>query len=150
MPEIVVIDASAVIDAATVGPRFDALTRLQERFATMAPALLAWELGNVVHGRKGAAFGATPARRSKALELMLAGIDLAPSDEASRQACGKLAARHALTFYDASYLELVQREEGSVLVTQDQALLAAAVRTVGRERATDLDGIPALLARVGD
>lgn len=150
MPDAVIVDASAVIDAATPGSRFEAFTAMQERFASRAPALLAWEVGNVVHGRKARSYGATPARRNQALELMLAGFELVATDEEGRARCGKLAARHALTFYDASYLELAARNDVDLLLTQDAALLQAARRVIGPARASDLDGLHALLARVLD
>lgn len=149
MPDRVVLDASAVIDAASPGPRFDLLTRLHERFAPAAPMLLAWELGNVAHGRNARAFGSDARNRSDAIELMLAGIELVPSDAASRAACGALSARHGLTFYDAAYLELASRDDESVLVAQDAKLLRAASTQLGVERAMRVDDVPALLARLG-
>ncbi|MGQ0536132.1 MAG: type II toxin-antitoxin system VapC family toxin [Methanobacteriota archaeon] len=149
MPDGVVVDASAVLDAASPGDDFGRYTLLQERFASTAPALLAWELGSVVHGRKAALFGASPEERSAALELLLAGIDLVPTDEAGRARTGALAARHSLRFYDASYLELAGRDDSTVFVTEDKRLLAAAARALGGDRATGLSGVPALVARAG-
>jgi predicted nucleic acid-binding protein len=149
MVELLVLDASAIIDAAKPGPRFDALSRLQERFSSTAPALLAWELGSVIHGRSAAAFGRTPAARAKALDLMLAGIDLVATDEGSRARCGALAQKRGLTFYDASYLELASRDDATCLLTHDKALLSAAQRELGAGRASGLDDADVLLARVG-
>lgn len=146
MPETAVLDASAVLDAATPGERFGAFTLLAERFAAVAPALLAWEIASVVHGRRRESFGKTTSRRSETIELLLAGIEMLPSDEGSRARTGALAERHGLTFYDASYLELAARDEATVLVTQDRALLAAAARVLGKGRASDLDGVPRLVA----
>lgn len=50
-------------------------------------------------------------------------VDLAPFPD--RTAVMTLARRHGLTFYDATYLELAQREE-IPLATLDRALTAAA------------------------
>ena len=49
------------------------------------------------------------------------GLDTLPSDDT----LFSLAKRHRLTFYDAAYLELAQRE-GIALATLDQALSRAA------------------------
>lgn len=146
MPDALVIDASALLDAAAPGPRFDTMSQLHERFALRAPELLAYEVGSVVHGRRAREHGTTPVARAGAVELLLAGIELIPTDAAMRARCGALAAAHALTFYDASYLELAETTDAA-LVTQDQALLAAGRRILGDERAVDLADAPRLLAR---
>ena len=150
MVDLLVLDASAILDAARPGARFDLMSRLQERFAARAPALLAWEIGSVAHGRMSASFGRTPAMRASAVELMLAGIELVPTDEASRTRSGALAQGHGLTFYDASYVELAARDDSTCLVTQDKALLRAARREMGDERAALLDEAAQLLVRVGE
>jgi predicted nucleic acid-binding protein len=147
MLEVAVLDASAVLDAATPGPRFDLMTRLHERLGAEAPALLAWELGSVVHGRKGRVFGSGLRKRADNLEMMLGGIDLVTTDEAGRRQAAALAARHGLTFYDASYLEVAARREGRCLVTQDAALLVAGARELGAGRVARLDDIGDLLLR---
>lgn len=148
MPDAAIVDASAVLDAAGIGPRFDAFTRLVERFDLRAPELLAYETGALVHGRLAPRFGATHARRARALEAMLDGVALHPTTPEARGRIAALASRHGLTFYDASYLELAEREEG-ILITQDKALLRAGLAALGAERASDLDGLDALLARLG-
>ena len=147
MPDLVVVDASAILDAARPGPSFDAYSKLQGEFVLQAPALVAWEIGNVVHGRRASDHGRSPAERASALELMIAGLDLVPSDARGRRRAGEIAARRGLTFYDASYLEVAERDTTACLVTQDRALLAASKQALGDERASDLAGIPKLLAR---
>ncbi|MEA3199788.1 MAG: hypothetical protein QOE90_1216 [Thermoplasmata archaeon] len=137
-PDVLVLDASVVLDGAAPGPRFDALSALHERFACRAPALLAWEIGHVVHGRRAALFAATPQKRAALVEAMLEGIELVPTDAAARAATARLAARHGLTFYDASYLELAAREPEGTLATHDAALRRAAQRELAG-RALGLD-----------
>lgn len=139
-PDVVVLDASALIDAAAQPARNRALQHIQETHALVAPFLLASEAGHVVHCKRPRSFGATPTARAEVLETMLEGIDLIAPDAASRHRAALLAARHKLTFYDAEYLELAARRAGALLLTQDQALLAAARRRLGTARAFDLAG----------
>lgn len=146
MPDLVVVDASAILDAARPGPFFDSFSKLHGDFALQAPALVAWELGNVIHGRRAKDHGRSPAERAAALDLMLAGLELLPTDARARLRAGEIAARRGLTFYDASYLEAAERDTTACLLTQDRALLAAAKLALGDQRATDLAGIQ-LLAR---
>lgn len=127
-PDVLVLDASVVLDGAAPGPRFDALSGLHERFACRAPALLAWEIGHVVHGRRAAAYGSMTPRRTALVEAMLEGIDLVATDASARASTARLATKHGLTFYDASYLELATREAEGALATHDAVLRRAAER----------------------
>lgn len=135
----VVLDASALLDGADARhpERGETVRDLQARFRCLAPALLAWEVGNVVHRKHPDAFGTTPAARAAFVETLLEGVDLVPSDGAARARCGALVAELGLTFYDAAYLELAMAR-GGVLVTQDRRLLQWA-RERGA-RAFDLEG----------
>ena len=146
----IVVDASAVIDGSSPANEewFAAWSEVLDAAPLLAPALLAWEIGNVVHGRGGARFGRDEASRATAVETMLEGIELVGTDEPTRQACGTVARKLALTFYDASYLELAVREDDRLLLTQDAALLAAGRKALGAKRAFDLDGISAGLAEI--
>lgn len=135
----VVLDASALLDGADPRQpdRGETVRELMSRHRCMAPALLAWEIGNVVHRKHPDAFGPTPAARVAFVDTLLDGVELAPSDEAARGRCGVLVAESGLTFYDAAYLDLAMAR-GGVLVTQDRRLSAWA-RQRGA-RAYDLEG----------
>lgn len=91
-----------------------------------APALWLWEMGNMlVMGH---------ARKRMTAELVEQGLgvlaqariqfDAAPNAHRQGQVA-RLAAAHGLTFYDASYLELVLRLNGQ-LASLDRQLLDAA------------------------
>jgi predicted nucleic acid-binding protein len=91
-----------------------------------APALWLWEMGNMlVMGQ---------ARKRIAPELVEQGLgmlaqariqfDAVPNPHRQAQVA-RLASTHALTYYDASYLELVLRLNGQ-LASLDRQLLAAA------------------------
>ncbi len=91
-----------------------------------APQLWTWEMGNMlVMGvlRERIA----PAQVEAGLELLgAARIDFDPPPSLHRQAqIARLALTHELTFYDASYLELVLRLNGQ-LATLDRKLISAA------------------------
>ena len=127
---LVVLDASALLDAADARrpDLAEALRDVQARHRCVAPGLLAWELGNVVHRKHPDAFG-PPERRQALVELLLEGVETRPSSRDARGRCGDLVAQTGLTFYDAAYLDLGLAGEGAaraVLVTQDRRLLAAA------------------------
>lgn len=122
---VVVLDASALLDGVDARrPEWgEAVRDLQARHPCLAPALLAWELGNVIHRKHPDVFG--PAR-AQLLEVLLEGVGLVEPDAASRRRCGELVAASGLTFYDAAYLDLAASEAGGVLVSQDRRLVAAA------------------------
>lgn len=91
-----------------------------------APQLWTWEMGNML------VMGAVRQRISTqqveaGLDLLAAtqiSFDPAPSLHRQTQ-IARLAQTHALTFYDASYLELVLRLNGQ-LATLDEKLFSAA------------------------
>lgn len=137
----IVIDTSALIDAtdaAHPGWAF-ALTRLHATHPVRAPVLLASEAGNVVHRKHPEIFGPSPVERAAFLEAILDGIDLSPQDPEARARCGAISAALRISFYDAEFVELAQREEGALLVTHDGPLLEAARRELGPHRALTLD-----------
>ena len=118
-----VLDASALLDGVDASrPEWaETMRDLQARYACRAPALLAWELGNVVHRKHPDVFGP---KRVELVEVLLDGVDLVPSDAASRARCAELVASTGLTFYDAAYLDLAR--EGAALVSQDRRLVSVA------------------------
>lgn len=132
-----ILDASALLDAVDSGrpERAAALRDVQARHPCRAPALLAWELGNVIHRKHPDAFG-PPERREALLELLLEGVDIVPSDAGGRARGAALVAATGLTFYDAAYLALAIDAPRPVLVSQDRRLVAAA-----RERGADAMGL---------
>lgn len=133
---LVVLDASALLDGVDRDhPEWaEAVRDLQARHPCRAPALLAWELGNVVHRKHPQTFGPD---RAGLVEVLLDGVDLVPSDAPARRRCGDLVAATGLTFYDASYLDLALAEPGGVLVSQDRRLVQAARDKGGRAYTLD-------------
>lgn len=102
-----------------------------------APALLAWEVGNVVHRKYAGRIGRSFEERAALVASLLAPIELLPADEAMVRRTGQLAEEHGLTFYDAAYLEAAGRREDGLLVTEDGKLLRIAARVLGKDRAFD-------------
>lgn len=62
-----------------------------------------------------------------------------PWDRSSVSRCGAIAEAFGLSFYDATFLDVAQSTAGSVLLAQDEKLLKAAERALGRARAFDFD-----------
>jgi predicted nucleic acid-binding protein len=115
-------------------PQADAILKALARDAAIVPALWWFEIRNVllVGERRGRASEQQTAQfldRLAVLRIEVAGLP----DEVNVM---KLARRHRLSFYDAAYLELAQRE-GVALATLDDDLAAAAraegVALVGAE-----------------
>jgi len=100
----------------------------------VAPALVAWEIANVVHVKRPAAFGPDVASRHALVEALLEGVEQVPPDAALLAACAQLAAGHRLSAYDAAYLALAAAEDAP-LVTEDARLRRAAQKELGVERA---------------
>ena len=127
----VVIDASAAAGWLVPDEQHDAADRHYMRARShpglyQAPALWLWELGNVLT----VAYRRNRLPRphyERGLELAAqaqVAIDPAPNLHRCSQVL-RLAEAHQLTFYDASYLELVVRLNGT-LVSRDAALVRAA------------------------
>lgn len=119
------------------------LAHVQSERPTWAPALLAWELGNVFFGRNSERIGRSPSAREEAFKDTLLGISLAPSDDQHLSRTTTLARRHRLSFYDAAYLEVAITRQ-ALLLTEDKAL-ADAARAEGIV-AYDIDGAARALA----
>lgn len=95
-----------------------------------APLLWTWETGNLL-AMAARCRRIQPEQVEQGLELLGAaqiGFD-APMTPHRQAQTARMAQTHGLTFYDASYLELVLRLNGQ-LASLDQQLLAAA-RTCG-------------------
>ncbi|OUM01939.1 type II toxin-antitoxin system VapC family toxin [Variovorax sp. JS1663] len=127
----IVIDASAA--AAWIMPDevSDAALRLyadatEPNEVFHAPALWVWETGNIlVMGQARGRIDGTQVEQAQAL-LAAANITFDPVPSLHRRAqIGRMAQAHGLTFYDASYLELVLRLNGQ-LASLDKKLVAAA------------------------
>lgn len=127
----VVIDASAAAAWLVPDAQHDAADRHYMRARShpglyQAPALWLWELGNVLT----VAYRRNRLPREhyeRGLELASnaqVAIDVPPNLHRCSQVL-RLAEAHQLTFYDASYLELVVRLNGT-LVSRDTALVRAA------------------------
>jgi predicted nucleic acid-binding protein len=129
----VTLDASATAawllpDEAT--PATDALYReaVDAEGVFQAPALWMWESGNLLRSaqRRGRLSASQVDRSVGLLRRAQVRLESAP-DEARMRATLLLAASHALSFYDASYLEQALRTEAR-LATRDAALQRAASR----------------------
>lgn len=139
---IFVIDASALLDTinADLPECSDALLALMTDHDCVAPALISWEVGHVMCGRRAHLYGKTPAERASRADDLLAGILLDAPRPGSRAATAAVAQAHGLTFYDAAYLELARRMEAAVFVSHDEALLKAAQKELrGRAVVRRLD-----------
>ncbi len=89
--------------------------------------LLIWEVGNILRTRRRAS-GLSQTSSDEAL-VALEDLEIglaSPGDAERLGAIGRVADDHALTFYDAGYLELAART-GGVLATLDRKLALAAV-----------------------
>lgn len=137
-----VIDASALLDTLdTDRPALlDGLIELMAAHDCAAPALLSWEVGNVMCGRRAHVFGKTPAERAGRADELLAGILLDPPRSTARAGTAAIAQAHGLTFYDAAYVELAHRLEAEILVSHDEGLFRAAKKELrGRAVVRRLD-----------
>jgi predicted nucleic acid-binding protein len=127
----VVIDASAAAAWLLPDEQHDAadlhyMRARSQAGVYQAPALWLWELGNVLtiayrRNRLGRA------HYERGLELAAqAQVEIDPPPNLHRRSqVLRLAEAHQLTYYDASYLELVVRLNGT-LVSRDAALVRAA------------------------
>ncbi|MCJ0763219.1 type II toxin-antitoxin system VapC family toxin [Variovorax terrae] len=91
-----------------------------------APTLWLWDVGNVMAMayRRNRLPRAHYERGLEIISMAMVEIDMPPNLHRRSQVL-RLAEAHALTYYDASYLELVVRLNGTLL-SRDRALAAAA------------------------
>lgn len=136
-----VLDANVALSGAVdeeADPRAEAarsiLPPLHHRFGLAAPALLVWEVGQIVHREHSASFGDDASERAEVVGDILAEIALDPPTPESTVRTSLLAEKLGLTFYDAAYLELAARDGTSLLVTEDEALRHAARALLGEGR----------------
>lgn len=134
------LDSSALLASLDVArpQASDAMRDLKAQFEAVAPTLVAWELGNVVHGRRRRLFGRTLEERLEVVDALLEGVELLPLEPGDLMAVGRDCEESGLTFYDAAFLELAARDDASVLVTEDAALRAQALKRLGPGRARAL------------
>ncbi len=91
-----------------------------------APQLWLWEMGNVlVTGHRRGRLALEDVERGQALLAALPVVMDAPPNAHRQAQIARLALTHELSYYDASYLELVLRLNGQ-LASRDRKLLAAA------------------------
>ena len=139
----VVLDSSALLaslDVARQPEASDAMRDLKGEHEAVAPTLVAWELGNVVHGRRRNAFGRSLDERLEVVSALLQGVTLMPLEAGDLLAVGRDCEESGLTFYDAAFLELTARDDEALLVTEDAALRAQAHKRLGKGRARALLG----------
>ncbi len=149
----VVVDASALIRPAAEERRHGGedplklvFAHLGSRFGLSAPALITWEVGNVIHKKFPGQFGGNPEVRDRVVHFMLRDVELDQPDRAAIEATARIVDEEGLTFYDASYLELAQRT-GGFLLTEDKRLLESARAVLGVDYGLDIAGA---LAHVQD
>jgi len=128
----VVIDTSALV-ASHEREQHAELGRLHARASIIAPALLAYEVGQVIHAKKPSAFEASASERADLVSALLGSIDLITPDDDSLRRSGELAEKERLSFYDASFLELAISRDASIL-TEDDKLAKIAIRVLGPTR----------------
>lgn len=99
----------------------------------LAPAVLRWELGNVLR-LKGAARGLlTHEQVLQALQdLPVLGVQIREDDEASTLAAARLSLDRSLSLFDAAFVVLALRT-GLPLLTADQRLARGAAGLVSTE-----------------
>jgi predicted nucleic acid-binding protein len=114
-----VVDASALAAVLFNEPGADAMAERLAGATLFAPALIEYEIGNTCR-KKCRRHPAEAAQLRAALEAM-AGLDLKLLD-VDLQATLRIAERHALSFYDASYLWVAQHR-GAPLVSLDSRLV---------------------------
>ncbi len=124
-----VIDASTVI--AAISPdeslaRARTLIGIALSQGARAPAIFAYEIANVLQVKTRRRFFGEETRDELLAIIADLGIGIEPADSAliAREVV-PLAARHALSVYDAAYLELAKRANRP-LATLDNRLLEAA------------------------
>lgn len=127
-----VIDSSALL-ASHERDQHAELGRLHARSEIIAPILLAFEVGQVIHAKKPGAFGASADERARLVATLLGGIELVAPDEETWRRIGELAEEDGLSYYDAAFLELAQTAQG-VLLTEDDRLARAAMQRLGKTR----------------
>lgn len=118
----------------------DAYPSLREELEFVSSALLAWETGNTIHGRRRQQFGSSTAERKALHRTLLEGIRLEPLSGPLVGRSADLAEDHGLTFYDASYLALAASMSDAVLLTQDRRLLVTARQVLPPMAALDVPG----------
>lgn len=123
------VDASALL---LVGRDPSLAGRLASQFSLLAPRLLAWEVGQVVHIKHRLAFGPLASRQVIVRDLLRPFTLFDQSGALDDVAA--LADRHGLTFYDAAYVE-VAKSQGTPLLTEDGAMHGAAGRELGAAHA---------------
>ncbi|MCW5610206.1 MAG: type II toxin-antitoxin system VapC family toxin [Rubrivivax sp.] len=123
---LAVVDASVIAAVLFAEPEQSAAARQLAQCQPAAPDLLPYELGNVAVNKLRRGHDESGVRASLA-DLEALGIALHPVCAA---AAFDLAARHALTAYDAAYLCLAA-ELRAPLITFDRRLAEAALRHLG-------------------
>lgn len=137
----IVIDASATLLATSplvVPEAAERWAELMRDHEAVAPALLAFEVGNVIHRKRPAEFGGSLDARLHAVGTALEGIALLPLEAGDVEAIARVCEEEQLSFYDAAYLELAERDDEALLVTDDDRLRRAATRRLGAERVLGL------------
>ena len=141
----IVVDASVAVLPATAredprsGQARALLVESHDRGVLRAPAVLAWEVGNVMHRKEKGAIPGDVAARARVTSMIVGLFELVVPDSDALQRIGEIAERASLTFYDASYVELAARDDVGVLVTEDRQLLRRARDELGQDRAFDVE-----------
>lgn len=132
MTRTVVIDTSALLSSHEHDDHAQ-LERLHARAEVIAPVLIGFEAGQVVHAKRPGAFADSPTKRGAYVETLLEGIGLVTPDAGAWARIGELAEQEKLSFYDAAFLDLAI-ERDAALLTEDDRLAKAALRRLGKTR----------------
>lgn len=143
IPPVVVLDTSTVALSATpetvdarAAAAFAALVAISERAQARAPALLAFEVAQVIHVKRPSDYGQGVADRDDMLALLLAGIEFDPVSAEGVNRAGEIARRHGISLYDATFIACAEAH-AATLVTDDARQRATAARVLGAARAVD-------------
>jgi predicted nucleic acid-binding protein len=128
----VVVDSSALL-ASHERDQHAELGRLHATARLLAPALLAYEVAQVVHAKRPDAFGSSRAERADLVATLLSDIELVTPDAPAVARIAELAEREGVSVYDAAFLELAI-ERSAALLTEDDKLARVAAKRIGKTR----------------
>lgn len=139
----IVVDTSALIHTLTERAL---ASHLVANYDQIAPRLVQWEVGNVVHFKEPATFGDIKKRKLVA-RVLLKHVRVLDQD-ARLDEIADLVDKFRLTFYDAAFLQVAIDEKSDIL-SEDKKLLAASTNALGAARVWDIARAKAAMAKGG-
>lgn len=137
----IVVDTSALIHTLTERAL---ASHLVANYDQIAPRLIQWEVGNVVHSKEPATFGEGK-KRKRVVSILLRHVRVVDQDGRLEE-IADLVDKFGLTFYDAAFLQAAIDEE-SDLLSEDRKLLTASAKTLGGARVWDISRANAAMAK---